>query len=30
MKTPLQKYSEADRPFAAPYFWAGFICQGMA
>jgi CHAT domain-containing protein len=30
MKKPLQKYREVDRPFASPYFWAGFICQGMA
>ena len=27
---PIDKYSEADRPFADPYYWAGFICQGMA
>jgi CHAT domain-containing protein len=26
----IEKFSEADRPFAAPYYWAGFICQGMA
>jgi CHAT domain-containing protein len=26
----LKDYGEADRPFASPYFWAGFISQGMA
>jgi CHAT domain-containing protein len=26
----LREYCEADQPFASPYFWAGFICQGMA
>jgi CHAT domain-containing protein len=26
----LKEYCEADRPFASPYFWAGFICQGIA
>jgi CHAT domain-containing protein len=26
----LKFYSEQSRPFASPYYWAGFICQGMA
>jgi CHAT domain-containing protein len=28
--TPIKKDCKADRPFADPYYWAGFICQGMA
>jgi CHAT domain-containing protein len=26
----IKAYCKADRPFADPYYWAGFICQGMA
>ncbi len=26
----LKEYCEANRPFASPYYWAGFISQGMA
>jgi CHAT domain-containing protein len=26
----LDRYSQEAYPFASPYFWAGFICQGMA
>ena len=26
----LHSYCESDLPFAAPYYWAGFICQGVA
>jgi CHAT domain-containing protein len=26
----IKEFCKADRPFAAPYYWAGFICQGMA
>jgi CHAT domain-containing protein len=26
----IQNYSSASQPFAEPYYWAGFICQGMA
>jgi CHAT domain-containing protein len=26
----IREYCKADRPFADPYYWAGFICQGMA
>jgi CHAT domain-containing protein len=26
----LSRYCESDRPFEAPFYWAGFICQGMA
>jgi CHAT domain-containing protein len=26
----LKEYCKADRPFASPYFWAGFISQGLA
>jgi CHAT domain-containing protein/tetratricopeptide (TPR) repeat protein len=25
----LDRYSQADRPFAHPYYWAAFICQGL-
>jgi CHAT domain-containing protein len=28
--TYIKDYCKADRPFADPYYWAGFICQGMA
>jgi CHAT domain-containing protein len=30
IKESLKPYCKSDRPFATPYFWAGFICQGMA
>ncbi len=26
----LQGYCTMDRPFESPFYWAGFICQGMA
>ncbi len=26
----LQRYCTMDRPFESPFYWAGFICQGMA
>jgi CHAT domain-containing protein len=25
----LDRYSQADRPFAHPYYWAAFTCQGL-
>ena len=25
----LEQYFTVDRPFADPYYWAGFICQGL-
>jgi CHAT domain-containing protein len=28
--TYIKDYCKADQPFADPYYWAGFICQGMA
>jgi CHAT domain-containing protein len=26
----LDRHCEKDKPFADPYYWAGFICQGLA
>jgi CHAT domain-containing protein len=26
----LDRYCEKDKPFTDPYYWAGFICQGLA
>jgi CHAT domain-containing protein len=26
----IDKYRKQDYPFASPYYWAGFVCQGMA
>jgi CHAT domain-containing protein len=25
----LDDYSQQDKPFNHPYFWAGFVCQGL-
>jgi CHAT domain-containing protein/tetratricopeptide (TPR) repeat protein len=26
----LEQYGQQAKPFSAPYYWAGFVCQGMA
>ncbi len=26
----IEKYTQLDRPFEHPFYWAGFICQGLA
>jgi CHAT domain-containing protein len=26
----LKSYCQQERPFAHPFYWAAFVCQGMA
>jgi CHAT domain-containing protein len=30
LRQELDRYCQKPYPFASPYYWAGFICQGMA